>query len=152
MAARERLAPLLDRPGQQELTVTPLLPLAAWAALEAGDAAECVRLLAEVEERAAPERLQLPLVEARRVAALRALRGGDHAAAETALTEGLAFTRAIPHPYFEAKLLYTSGLLAAQTDGPDAARERFTAARAILTRLGERLYTPHVERALETLA
>ena len=36
-AARDRLAPLLDRPGEQEAKVAPLLPLLAWAHAELDD-------------------------------------------------------------------------------------------------------------------
>ena len=39
-AARARLVPLLDRPGQQEGLVTYLLPYLAWASLELGDDGE----------------------------------------------------------------------------------------------------------------
>jgi len=151
-AARERLTPLLDRPGQQELHVTALLPLVAWAALELGEEAECDRLLVEIEERAGPERLRLPQVEVRRVQALLALQRGQVAAAQMAIEEGMALARAMPHPYAEAKLLYIAGLAAARAERTDAARHHFTASLTILRRLGERLYATHAARALAALA
>jgi hypothetical protein len=151
-AARERLMPLLDRPGQRELHVTMLLPLVAWAALALGEEADCERLLAEAEERAGPERLRLPQVEVRRIQALLALRRERFAEAEAAIEEGIALARAMSYPYAEAKLLYAAGLVDVRVKRPDAARQHFEAARAILDRLGERLYLAQVQQALAELA
>ena len=44
--AQARLAPLLDRPGLEELDVTRLLPHLAWAHLELGDVTTAVAVAA----------------------------------------------------------------------------------------------------------
>jgi len=55
-------------------------------------------------------------------------------------------------PYAEAKALYVYGRLHMAQGEPERARERFTAASAILDQLGERLYAEHIERALAEIA
>jgi hypothetical protein len=81
--------------------------------------------------------------------ALRHERWGDVAAA---LEESLALCRAMPYPYAEAKALSVYGQLYAARGEPERAREQYQAARAILSRLGERLYAERIERALAALA
>ena len=61
-------------------------------------------------------------------------------AAETALEEALALCRAMPHPYAEAKTLYSYGLTYLAHHEPEDARERLAASLVIVRRLGERLY------------
>ena len=51
----------------------------------------------------------------------------------------------------EAQLLYVYGLLCAQRGEPEQAYQRLTAALAICSQLGERLYARQVERALADL-
>lgn len=63
-----------------------------------------------------------------------------------------ALRRQIGYPYREAKVLCTWGQLHASRGEPELARARFQEALAILTRLGERLYAGHIERALGDLA
>jgi hypothetical protein len=57
----------------------------------------------------------------------------------------------MPYPYAEAKALHVYGQLHAAKGEPALAREKYEAALAILTRLGEWLYRSHVERALAKL-
>lgn len=153
VAARDRLAPLLDRGGQREGLVTYLLPLAAWAALDSGDPAEADALIRACIERAASGGLRLALPDALRVRALAALRAGQPDEAATALDEALAICRAMPYPYAEARALYTYGLTELQRGAPERAREQLEVARAICARLGERLYAARIEQTLdETLA
>jgi predicted ATPase/DNA-binding XRE family transcriptional regulator len=135
-AARARLLPLLDRPGQEEWHVTALLPLLAWADLELGDLPEAQDTLAQALRRAQAGNHRLALAEVLRVKALLALRRGQQAAAERALEEGLALVRPMPHPYAEGRFLHLYGLLLAQKGEPGQAREHLRTALAIFQQLG----------------
>jgi hypothetical protein len=110
-AARDRLIPLLDRPGIEECDVTMFLPILAWAYLELDDldraALEVTRALA----RSRPEGMRLVVVEALRVQAMVALRREHWEAAARALEEGITLTRAMPYPAAEARLLHLTTLL-----------------------------------------
>jgi hypothetical protein len=57
----------------------------------------------------------------------------------------------MPYPYAEAKALYVFGQLHAAKGEQEQARKAYDASLAILNRLGEGLYRPHVERALTEL-
>lgn len=81
-----------------------------------------------------------------------AMRQGQWQAAWELLDESLTLSRYLPRPYAEAKALYAYGQIHAAQREPERAREQLEAALAILTRLGERLYAEHVERALAALA
>jgi tetratricopeptide (TPR) repeat protein len=147
-----RLLPLLDRPGLQELHVTNLLPLLAWAHLELGEIAAAREIVAQAIRRGKVQRNRLALVEALRVQVMVALRQECRPEAEQVLDEGLAVARAVPHPYAEARLLALQGQLSAQKGEPGAARERLAAALAIFRRLGAGRDVEQVERALVGLA
>jgi ATP/maltotriose-dependent transcriptional regulator MalT len=150
-AARARLAPLLDRPGQQEGLVTYLLPYLAWASLELGEDGAAAEQLDECLTRATTENIRLAQVDALRVRVMQAMRRGEFADAAQSMDDGLRLSRELRYPYAEAKLLYVGGLAAlAQGDGA-AARERLRQAQAALTTLGEGFYLPHVEQALANL-
>jgi hypothetical protein len=149
--ARARLLPLLDRPGLQELYVTNLLPLLAWAHLELGEMAAAAELVAQASARGRAQDNKLALVDALRVAAMVALHQERWAEAESALEEGLDLARAMPHPYAEARLLHLSGDLHGQQGETALARERLEAALAIFQRLGARQDLERVERAIEEL-
>lgn len=149
-AARDRLEPLLDRPGQEEGMVTYLMPMLAWAYLEL-DLPEQAH---DVEERclarARAEGIQLALVDGTRVRAMRELRTGDLAAAHASLDESLAVCRAIAYPYGEIRALHAYALAHVAAGETEAARQRFDAALALCQALGERLYASRIERALAT--
>ncbi len=149
--AHARLEPLLDRPGQQEGVVTYLLPYLAWAALDLGKASEAEELLAQCLSRATNELIRLAQADALRVRVLQHTRQGRYDDAEQTLETALALSREMPYPYAEAKLLYAGGLLAQAENKSDQARERFQRAESAFHALGERLYLPHVERALASL-
>ncbi len=151
-AARSRLEPLLDRPGQQEGDVTVLLAQLAWAYVDLGEERQAEDFLAQSEARAAPEAMRATLVDMLRVRALLALRRRRWRAAEAALIEAVALAQAIAYPYAEAKALFTYGLLHLQRGQPKRARTRLVSALAIFNRLGERLYADHAERALAALS
>lgn len=145
---RARLEPLLDRPGQQELEVTELLPLLAQAYLELDDVGQASALAASSVARAAAAGVRLVMADALRVQASVALRQRGWQDAVDALERALSLSRAMPYPYAEARALYVYGLLHQQKGEPEQARERLRASLTILNRLGERLYAEHVERAL----
>jgi tetratricopeptide (TPR) repeat protein/transcriptional regulator with XRE-family HTH domain len=148
VAARSRLEGLLDRGGQEEMDVTRLLPLLAWACLEAGDEERAGALLAQATARASAVQLRPTLVHALRIRALLAVRQARWLEEEAALEEALALCRAMPYPYAEAKTLYVYGLMHLARGELVPARERLEAARAICAPLGERLYAERVEEAL----
>jgi tetratricopeptide (TPR) repeat protein/transcriptional regulator with XRE-family HTH domain len=150
-AARKRLEGLLDRHGHEEVDVTRILPLLAWACIETGDEERARALLAQAETRARALNLRPALALTLRIQALVATRQSRWQAAETALEEALALCRAMPHPYAEAKTLYSYGLTYLARHEPEDARKRLAAALVILRRLGERLYSVQIERALSKL-
>ncbi len=151
-AARERLVPLLDRPGLEECDVTMLLPVLAWAHLERGQVDEAAEVVDQALRRARSEEMRLVLVEALRVRALVALRREQWDEAARGLEEGLALARAMPYPYAEARLLQVYGVVHGQKREPAAARERLEAAQVLFARLGARRDSARVEQALGALS
>ncbi|HEU0026640.1 MAG TPA: hypothetical protein VFQ25_05945 [Ktedonobacterales bacterium] len=150
-AARDRLVPLLDRPGLEECDVTVLLPVLAWAQLEMGQVDEAAETVAEALRRARPEGMRLVLVEALRLRSMVALRRGQWDMAAISLEEGLELARLMPYPYAEARLLYLAGIVHAEQRLPEVARERWEEALAIFTRLGARADVARMEGALHML-
>jgi tetratricopeptide (TPR) repeat protein len=146
--ARRRLAPLGDRAGQREADVTELMPLAAWALLDMGEPDQAERVAAESVARARAQHVVLALLEAWRIQALVLARRGDDDAAVRLLRHVARHCARMPYPYGEAKALYIFGRVLLNQGARAAARQKLEAARAILGRLGERLYLPHVECAL----
>jgi tetratricopeptide (TPR) repeat protein len=172
-AARERLEPLLDRPGLQEGLVTYIMPYLAWAYLEQGDLKRAEEYVRECLERAAGERIRLAWVDALRVRVLLAIhrrQASDGAAvnhkkvddqagadtgladAQTALDEATQLCREMGFPYGLAKLHYTRGMLAIQAEDMGGARRALEEAKVILDSLDERLYRERVEQLLLQLA
>lgn len=150
-SARKRLEGLLDRHGHEEVDVARILPLLAWAYMETGDGERAGTLLAQVEARARAMNLRPSLALALRIQALLAAKQSRWPKAETALEEALALCRTMPHPYAEAKTLYSYGLIHLAQHQPDDAHQRLAAALVIVRRLGERLYSIQIERALTKL-
>jgi tetratricopeptide (TPR) repeat protein len=155
--AYARLAPRLDRYGQEESLVTQLLPSFAWAHLHLGEASRAEALLQECTRRATAGNRRPALVDTLQIQALLAIERKNWQGAERALEEALALSRAIPFPampfpYDEARVLDVYGQLHYAKGEPEAARELFEAALCICDRLGEGLYRPHIERALAKLS
>jgi tetratricopeptide (TPR) repeat protein len=150
-AACACLAPLLDRPGLEERDAVLLLPTAAWAYLELGDAAHAEVLVAQAVRRARAWRFRPTLVEALRVQALLLSRREQWMAAAHALDEALALARRLPYPYGEARVLQVYGQLHAGRGEQEAAREQLEAALAIVRRLGARKDVERTERAIANL-
>jgi tetratricopeptide (TPR) repeat protein len=151
-AARMHLDPLLERSDQENASTPELLPLMAKTSLELGNQALAEALTEQTIARARGEGDRFALVPALFVQAILAARQEHWPEAVAALEEAQALARAIPYPYAEAKALYTYGQLYAAKGEPAQARETYEQALAILDRLGEGLYRPHVERALAEVA
>jgi tetratricopeptide (TPR) repeat protein len=146
-----RLTPLLDRPGLQEVAVTPLLVCLAWATLELDKPQEAAPLVAQAVERHRIDTLRLPLADALRVHALVAARQLRWLEAEQALEEGLHLAQAIPCPYTEARLFQVYGELRLRQGHLASARERASCALALFQRLGARKDVERTEQMLTTL-
>jgi hypothetical protein len=144
--AYARLDSLLDRHGMQGET-GQLWPLLAWAELELGQDEQAATTLATSLAR----RERLFHVDALRVRARVAIKHRRWQEAVADLEETLARCRAMSYPYAEAKAHYVFGQLHAARSEPTLAREHYKAALLTCGRLGERLYRPHIERALAEL-
>ena len=148
-AALGRLDPLLGTPkGREGIDATPLLPLLAWAHLEASDLRQAEAVTTEALDRCRREQHQVALLDALRVRALLDVRRGRWDEAAAALDEALALARPMPYPYAEAKALYVYGQFLSAMGERDLAHEKYQAALVILRRLGEGLYAGQIERAL----
>jgi tetratricopeptide (TPR) repeat protein len=150
-AALARLAPLLDRPGLEEVDVTELLPLVAWAHLERGDVMQARAVVAQALKRSQAQHCGRVVPDGLWVQAMVAIRQEQWAEAVRALEEGLALAQSMPYPYAEGRLQHVYGQMHAQKGEPGPARERLEAALAIFKRLGARKDAEHVEQALSTL-
>ena len=149
-AALARLVPLLDRPVMEELGVTPLLPLLAWAHVEMGDAARAEAVVAWSIARAAAQHDRITLVEALRVRAMAHTHLARWSEAERALEEGLSVARGMPYPYAEARLLQVYGLMHLRQGAVRPARARLGAAIALFRQLGAREDVERTEQLLAT--
>jgi tetratricopeptide (TPR) repeat protein len=114
VAARDRLVPLLDRPGMGEEVGAALLALAHLALGAPDAAADCarraVRRIGEIVRVNSPIwGHRVWLADALRVQALVTLRQGQAAEAQAILEEGLSLARGITYPYGEARLLQVYG-------------------------------------------
>ncbi len=146
--ARDQLAALLDRSGQQELDVTALLPRLAWTHLELGDTDLAATLATESVERARTQGHRVALVDALWVRGMVATRRRQWGEATQALEEGLALARGMRYPYAEACMLETDGLMRRARGEGGAARARIEAAVALFTCLGARKDVARVEQLL----
>jgi predicted ATPase len=150
-AARDRLLPLLDRPGLEETAANPLLVTLAWAQLEAGETAQAGAVIAQALERLRADDDQVDLVEALRVQAMVAIRQHQWDAAAQALAEGLELARAMPYSYAEGRLLRLYGEMHITRGESELAHERLEAALAIFERLGARADAGKAELTLSGL-
>jgi tetratricopeptide (TPR) repeat protein len=147
-SARARLAPLADHVGEKHWPAHFL----AWAEVELGNEAEAERLMAKSFRQAAIFEdwqwwLNLHLIEG-----LLRLRQKRWSEAAAALEQALASCSVTVNSYARAKTLYFYGLLHIQKGELEQARERLEGSRAILNRLGERLYAEQIKRALTALS
>jgi tetratricopeptide (TPR) repeat protein len=147
--AHARVRAYLDRLAEPDcLDAIPLAAPLAEALLALGREAEAEEAVGDGIARARRAPHRLALVDLLRVQALVAARRARWEEGEAAAAEAVLLARALPYPYAEAKALYAHGLLDAARGAPERARTWLEAARAILTRLGERPCAALVERAL----
>jgi hypothetical protein len=133
------------------LNALPLLPRLAQAYLDMDKVAEAEAAAHRAVERAAEMQYRLVLVDALRVRALIAARGGRYQEATHDPDEALTLCRVMPYPYGEAKALWVYGHLEANRGELVTAQERFMATLAICEQLGERMYAERIEHELEAL-
>jgi predicted ATPase len=124
------------------------LPCLAWAALADGDAPAAAAYLQQAEQQIRWPTFRVDLL---RVRAMLAMEQECWQEAAIALDDALALVRSMPYPYAEAKALYIYGQLHAARGDPEQARENYQLAMVICERLGEGLYRPHIEQALDQL-
>jgi len=148
-AAIARLAPLLDRPDQDEpLVMDFILPVLAWAYFELGEMDLAADATANAIGRGRAATCRYGLVHALRVRALILLASEHWVEAAEALEEGLALARSMPYPHGEGRLLYVYGLLEARHGEPAPAQAYLDAALVIFRRLGARHDIEIVERVI----
>lgn len=147
-AACERLTPLLDRPGLQELDVTFLLPRLAWALMELSEVAQALSLAKEAVERARAQHYYLALADALRVQGV--VMAVDHQWEQvvTVFEEAVSLARSMPYPYAEARALFEWGRALDGNGEHEKARERLKAALAIFHRLGASPYIEWTDQVL----
>ena len=150
--ARARLASLLTADMTHEEDVTPALPLLANALLDLGDIGEAERVAGQAVARAREQGRQGLLVDALRILALVAIRQGRRPEAAGAVEEGWALARHIGYPYGEARLLHVSGAVLVQIGRPEAARECFEIALALVRQLGAQREVLLLEQELAALS
>jgi adenylate cyclase len=131
-----RLEPLLDRPGLEELDVTPLLPTLAWARLALDNAEAAARDAGAGIERASRQGNSLARQDALRVRGMVLGRQGDHAKARALLEEAATLAHSMPYPYAEARALVELGLLDGARGDSERASLALQDALSLFTRLG----------------
>ena len=154
---RDALAAKRTSPSFRSDDPTTCEPLAvlAWAALECGDLAAAHETLAAAERRAEALGSRLACATIWRIAARLALVERRYDDGLRAVEQAVALCQAAPYSYAEAQARYVAGLLHRARGEPGdagAARQAFTDALALLTRLGERFYAERVERELAELS
>ncbi len=127
------------------------MALLAWTHLEFGELAESQELVAQSTSRALAEHNRLALIDALRVGGMFATRQQRWQEAEKHLSEALSLSESMPSPYNQARIHYLFGLLDMDRAVATRAAEHLTAARTLLSALGERMYAAFVERALTRL-
>lgn len=146
-----RLEPLLDRPGQQEIDVCALLPLLARAYADLGRVEEAEAVSGQAVARASAAGMLPTVASALHARAMVAHRRSRWQQALNDLEQAIELSRAMQHPYGEAKILYALGVLQTQQKDYNTARRSLAEAHDILGRLGERLYAERVQVALVDL-
>lgn len=149
--ALARLESLLDRPGEQVIDVTNLLPLLAWAYSDTGRERQASETVEEAIRRAEPGGLLPALASARRSRGMLAWRRGEWDRARDDLGEAIILARRMRHPYDAAKTLYRLGQVEAAAGRVSQARRSLTVASRNLLHLGERLYLNLVVETLSRL-
>ncbi|MBV9281631.1 MAG: AAA family ATPase, partial [Chloroflexi bacterium] len=147
-SARERLMPLLDRPGLEEHDVTFLLPVLAWALLEAGDVVLGARVAQEALTRAISQENRLAQVDGLRVYGMALTRQGRWGEARLATGEAVAVAAGMPYPYAEGRALVERGTASTGAGDIASARADLCHALAIFRSLGAVKDIERAERVL----
>jgi predicted ATPase len=150
-AAIARLEPLLDRPGLEELDVTPLLLTLAWAHLVRGAYDRAAQLVAAGLARAAAQENRLALLDGWRIQGIVLARQGHKTEAESSFDEAVRLAGEMPYPYAKARALAERGTLQEQRGCHSEARASLEQAAAIFERLGAARDVQRVRRALTAL-
>jgi transcriptional regulator with XRE-family HTH domain/tetratricopeptide (TPR) repeat protein len=145
------LEPVLDGLAGATRGRLAMLPCLAWAYLDTGDPDRAAELLDDGIAHAQSQLNQLALMEGLLVRARIEVRQQQWSEAQSTLESAIALSRTVLLPYAEAKAHYIYGLLHTARREVEPAEERLVAAITILHRLGERLYSEHVEQALADL-
>jgi class 3 adenylate cyclase/tetratricopeptide (TPR) repeat protein len=151
-AARQRIEPLLDRPGLEHERVTQMMLITlAMAHLEEGDLdrAEAIadQAIHEAQRDGARHFAAEALVIRGRLMSERRQWG----VAERDLDEAIAMAAAMPFPHLKARALYQRGLMESKWEDHSRARQTLQEARAIFDQLGALPYLRLTETALQRL-
>jgi tetratricopeptide (TPR) repeat protein/transcriptional regulator with XRE-family HTH domain len=146
--AYARLAPHVDRYGQEEALVTQMLPHLARAHLDMGEEKRGEELMAWGRARAMAANMRPALTDVLCVQAHLAIKRGQWRDAESVMEEALVLSRAMGVPTIEMRVLYIHGQLHVARREPEQALTKFEQALAICARLGEGLYRKYIEHAL----
>jgi tetratricopeptide (TPR) repeat protein/transcriptional regulator with XRE-family HTH domain len=150
-SAYNRLERLVERLQTMPGLLIRVLPLLAWAHLDLSGSDRAGSLIQDAISRSASGYQRLVLVEALRIKGMIATRQKQWTEGEVALDEALALSQAMPYPYAEAKIHYTSGVLHLEHNQFKLALTQLQAARDVCKRLGERLYRKHIARRLDEI-
>jgi tetratricopeptide (TPR) repeat protein len=149
--ARQRLEPLLDRSGFEEMQVTELLPALAEAQAACGDAARAEATIQEAIRRTTAANALLVLAQSLVVRGRLRAAQGDLPAAERDFAEALRLACEMSCPYLEARALFSRAISYRNHGHREQARTDLNAARPIFARLGARPFLEWTEQALATL-
>jgi tetratricopeptide (TPR) repeat protein/transcriptional regulator with XRE-family HTH domain len=122
----------------------------AWALLELGEVTEAEMLIGQALTVISGGDLH-SRTTALRIQAMVFMRQQRWDEAHAVIESALALARSLRYPYGEARNIYVAGLLHRTEGEPELARGCFEQALAICDELGERLYRPHIFRALAEL-
>ena len=144
-AAEERLEALIDRGAVDDHVGPFILPVQAWAYLEAGDMPVAEETVSRSVQPTTP---RLALVDALRVQGMVLSRQERWEEAERVFAEDIALARSLPFPYAEARGLYEHGMMRIRKGDPEQARQHLEAALTIFRQLGAKKDVERTEQAL----
>lgn len=151
-AAIQRLTPLLDRSGYEELSGTPLLPPLAHAYLDLGDVERAELLIRDALRRTESNGNRLDGVAALLVHADVLQKQGRQAESRATLRDVVRHAREMSFPAAEAEAVFKLGSLELESGDLDAARSSIIQAREIWKRLGARKDVERTGKVLAKLA